>query len=630
MTLRLRLRQRRPQPELLDQDGLPFSEIEASLADIRWVNRRWGGIRAAERTVLAAILRDGGEASILDVGSGSGDVPAAIARRAARRGVAVSVVALDRQLAHLAVARRTCGLRRLATADARRLPLADGSVDWAFSALFFHHFSPEDNAAILREMARVARRGVVVVDLRRNGAARMIVAALGPLVFRSRLSVEDGRVSVEQAYTVSEAERIARDAGLRGVSVRKLAPFRLAISARAGLRRSATAQQPASDAAIIGAGPGGSLAALALRRLGRSVVVLERDRFPREKVCGEFLSPEALDDLDAWGFADALRIAGAERIDRGVFYFDGGRSVEFALPRPAAGISRYALDAILARAAADAGAVVRFGTAAADVDGDLDEGFSISVSGEDAIPARTVIAAWGRWTALDRAFGREFASRTRGRSFGWSRRWTGETAHLAGRVHLYFFRGGYCGLSRVEGGAVNFAGVVSETELRRRGAGWERFLADLVAGRRDLARDLAPLSAAGPVLSTGPVFFESHAPSFSGILAAGDAAGMRDPFTGDGQATAIRGGVLAANAADRFLSGAVGAAELEDLYRKAWKREFGARFAWDSLFRRALFFPPVRPLLLPIALPLIRAGIGRTRLVPLERSRSVAPSRAAE
>jgi flavin-dependent dehydrogenase len=163
---------------------------------------------------------------------------------------------------------------------------------------------------------------------------------------------------------------------------------------------------------------------------------------------------------------------------------------------------------------------------------------------------------------------------------------------------------------------VNFAGIVSEDELRRRGAGWEKFLSSLVEEEAALRADLAPLSPARSVLGTNTVLFERHEPAFGGILAAGDTAGGRDPFTGDGQATAIRGGMLVARELAPFLLGEVAAAGLETSYRLAYARAFRARFTWDALIRKALLSETIRSALLPVAIPLIRAGIARTRLNP--------------
>ena len=235
--------QRRPQPELLDQKDLPIREIERSLADIRWVNRYWGGHRAADVSIFPRILARAGRQTLLDLGAGSADVPERLARKAARRGISLSFCSLDLQIAHLATARGLFGAAagELVAGDALRLPFADGSFDWALSAQFFHHFSPEENVRVLREMGRVARRGVFVLDLRRHRVARAAVMTFGPIFFRSPLTIEDARISVEQAYTIPEVVAIARAAGLEDVDVRPAPPFRLVLSSRPA---NGTAREP--------------------------------------------------------------------------------------------------------------------------------------------------------------------------------------------------------------------------------------------------------------------------------------------------------------------------------------------------------------------------------------------------
>ncbi|HWC65148.1 MAG TPA: FAD-dependent oxidoreductase, partial [Thermoanaerobaculia bacterium] len=200
---------------------------------------------------------------------------------------------------------------------------------------------------------------------------------------------------------------------------------------------------PTLDVAIVGAGPAGSAAAIELARRGLTVAVLEKERFPRDKVCGEFLSPEALGDLARWGVAARIERERVERIERGVFFFGDGRSVSFPLPRPAVGVSRRLLDALLAEEAAASGAAVRFGVAIEAIEGSLAEGFALTAAGGETIRARAVVASWGRWSPLDRSLGRAFATRTRGRFFGWSRHDSGDSSGLAGRIHLHFFLDGY-------------------------------------------------------------------------------------------------------------------------------------------------------------------------------------------
>ncbi|PYQ34156.1 MAG: monooxygenase, partial [Acidobacteria bacterium] len=98
------------------------------------------------------------------------------------------------------------------------------------------------------------------------------------------------------------------------------------------------------DAVVVGAGPAGSAAATVLAGSGRAVLLLEKDVFPRHKVCGEFLSPDALPSLDRLGTRAEIESATAERMTRGALHLPGRRAVRFELPRPALGISRLRLD----------------------------------------------------------------------------------------------------------------------------------------------------------------------------------------------------------------------------------------------------------------------------------------------
>jgi len=240
---------RRPSEERLDDPDLPPDEMRRSLEDLRLVNRRWGGSRALARRLLERLdaadgslspPRRGGRILIVDVGAGSGDVAWRLESSLREAGRDARVLAMDLQWRHLvagrAMARDATGRagardagRAVAVAgvaaDAFRLPLADRSVDLAVSTLFFHHFSPEENAGILAELSRVARRGFAVLDLRRSFVPWAFVALAGRAVFRARISVEDGVASVRQAYTPAEAESIAR-AVSPGSAARRVFPFR--------------------------------------------------------------------------------------------------------------------------------------------------------------------------------------------------------------------------------------------------------------------------------------------------------------------------------------------------------------------------------------------------------------------
>jgi len=370
------------------------------------------------------------------------------------------------------------------------------------------------------------------------------------------------------------------------------------------------------DVAIVGAGPAGTCAARTLAADGFSVAVFEKDVFPRRKVCGEFLSAAGLRQLHRWNLAGEIERAGAESIAEGGFFPSNGRSRSFALPEPGVGISRSLLDTILAKHAEAQGAGLLFSHEVVGLEGDLTRGFTIAArcpGGVRHFSARAALSAWGRWSPLDLSFGREFASRKVDRFFGWGQHFTGDSRHLAGRVHLYFFAGGYCGLSRVENATVNFAGVVSEGELRKAGGGWDRFTARLREGHKTLSEHLAPLSAEGEILGSQTVLFEKHSAAFRNVLAVGDSAGVRDPFTGDGQASAMSCGILAARHVADFLRGRLSATVLLERYQAAWSRRLGPRFGWDALFRRVILSPRLQRLALPLARPLVSLGFAATR-----------------
>ncbi|MGH9317517.1 MAG: NAD(P)/FAD-dependent oxidoreductase [Thermoanaerobaculia bacterium] len=348
------------------------------------------------------------------------------------------------------------------------------------------------------------------------------------------------------------------------------------------------------DTIVVGAGPAGAAAATMLARAARRVLLLEKDEFPRPKVCGEFLSSGALACLEELGARGPVEELNPERIERGVISWPGGPRVCFRVPAPALGLSRYRLDHLLASGARQAGAEVWFGARVLSVEGSEGRPFRVRLiraQTEEEVQSPTVIGAWGRWDALDRRLERGFLLR-RARFFGWSRDYGGDTEWLAGQVRLYIFPGGYCGLSRVEGNKVNLAGVVSEKVRSRLPAGWTGILEHVRSSHRELDTDLSRL-APGPVgfIGTGPVFFTAKPPTERGMLITGDAAGVLDSYSGEGQAMALASGILAAQCVERWLDGQAPRERLPDIYERAWRRRFGRRFGWSQAFRLLMLNP---------------------------------------
>ncbi|MEP6995126.1 MAG: methyltransferase domain-containing protein [Acidobacteriota bacterium] len=218
---------RRPSRERLDDPDLPCVEMRRNMEDLRLVNQHWGGARALGlylRTRIAALPDR--PVRILDVGAGSGEVASRLQQALRDARCRATVVALDLQWRHLRAGRLMPHRPPAAVAaDAFRLPFACGAFDFAVSTLFFHHFSPEENRDLLREMSRVARHGFALMDLRRHVFPALFVSLAGRMLFQSRISVQDGVASVRQAYTPEEALGIAQ-AAASASRARRVFPFR--------------------------------------------------------------------------------------------------------------------------------------------------------------------------------------------------------------------------------------------------------------------------------------------------------------------------------------------------------------------------------------------------------------------
>jgi ubiquinone/menaquinone biosynthesis C-methylase UbiE len=226
--------------EILDAGGYAEEEIRGNLADLRFYNAWFAGSRIAIRAVARLLAREDGAAprrlSLLDVATGSGDIPAAVATWLSRRGVDALTVGADANAQVLEEARR-CRKRGMApvsllAGDACRLPHPDRSVDIVICCNFLHHLDANAAVGALREMARVARAGVVAVDLIRTRTAWLNVWLLTRLTTLNRLTRHDGPLSVRRAFVPRELVAMAAQAGMRGAVVRRAGPVRMVLTCR--------------------------------------------------------------------------------------------------------------------------------------------------------------------------------------------------------------------------------------------------------------------------------------------------------------------------------------------------------------------------------------------------------------
>ncbi len=214
---------RATEPESLDL-GVGDEEARRSLADLRFVNRWLGGRRAIARAVLPH-LRPGSR--LLDVGCGSGDLPAFLKRRSA---VPLLAVGLDVKVLHL---REAPPEVQPVVADVRALPFSPRSFDVVMASLFLHHFDAPELPGLLRALFLLCRGALVVNDLHRARVPYAFSRLFMPLVFKSPVSVNDGLLSIRRAFTPPELEDAFAAAGISRVRVLRRFPYRLVAVAEA-------------------------------------------------------------------------------------------------------------------------------------------------------------------------------------------------------------------------------------------------------------------------------------------------------------------------------------------------------------------------------------------------------------
>jgi len=211
--------------EWLDDPSVDPAVRARSLADVARANALFGGTHAVLAELARALDRfPARSATLLDVGTGLGDIPRRAVALAARRGIALRAAGVE--LAE-SLARTASGEGfAVACADARRLPFADASVDFVTCSQLLHHFEDADARVLLRELQRVARRRVIVSELRRSWmAAAGIWLASFPLRFHP-VSRHDGVVSVMRGFRREELRALVRDAVARDAEVHDRLGFR--------------------------------------------------------------------------------------------------------------------------------------------------------------------------------------------------------------------------------------------------------------------------------------------------------------------------------------------------------------------------------------------------------------------
>ena len=221
-------------PERIDTGDYTQEEYATFLREIRFINKRLGDRSALEKTLLANITRlDLQEFSVLDVGAGTGELLGVIAEFARSGMLKACLVGLDLNTLsanEIAAESRKYSEISPVQGDALALPFAEGVFDYAICSLFTHHLTDEQIPILLKEMSRVARRGIVVIDLERRPMGWFLYQ-LFCLAYRiSPLVRQDGSLSIRKGFRIEEFERLAEELDLANANVVRFAPFRVVLS----------------------------------------------------------------------------------------------------------------------------------------------------------------------------------------------------------------------------------------------------------------------------------------------------------------------------------------------------------------------------------------------------------------
>jgi ubiquinone/menaquinone biosynthesis C-methylase UbiE len=232
-----RFKRRSYELEHLDTGNYTAAEYEDCIGELQLVNRWMGDARTLKSTLFREVAAERlREFSVLDVGAGSGELLRVTATWARETGRSMRGVGLElNERSAFSILEESRGFPEITSVrgDALSLPFADADFDYVICSLFTHHFVEEQIVQVFREMSRVARRRIIVIDLHRHPVAYFLYTTLAKLVLKNRLIRHDGALSILRSFKTHELLALAKRAGLRDVWVQRHFPFRLALNASA-------------------------------------------------------------------------------------------------------------------------------------------------------------------------------------------------------------------------------------------------------------------------------------------------------------------------------------------------------------------------------------------------------------
>ena len=359
------------------------------------------------------------------------------------------------------------------------------------------------------------------------------------------------------------------------------------------------------DIIVIGGGLAGLCNAIHLSKLGKKVLLIEKNEYPKHKVCGEYISNEVLPYLD---FLEVNPFDfGAVRINKFQLSTTKSNIISAKLPLGGFGISRYTLDLVLSEKAKENGVMILQDTVL-DVTF-LKDFFQVETKQNSIFTSKIAIGAFGKRSLLDVKMGRNFIQK--------KSPYLGVKIHVKGNfkedlVALHNFKGGYCGVSKVENNAINLCYITNYATFKQY-KNIEDFQEQVVF-KNNYLKEIFHSSEAlfEKPLSISQISFETKKPVEDHILMCGDSAGMIHPLCGNGMSMAIQSAQLASKLILNYFNGEIETRkELEKQYIRQWNRKFSLRLKAGHfiamLFRKDTIASVLLQILkkLPFLLPII-------------------------
>lgn len=336
------------------------------------------------------------------------------------------------------------------------------------------------------------------------------------------------------------------------------------------------------DVVIIGGGLAGLTSAIHLSKSGLKIILIEKNEFPKHKVCGEYISNEVLPYLKWLGLEiSSLKPSAISKIE---FSTTDGKIISGNLPLGGFGISRYALDNYLYQKAIENGCQIIQDTVT-DINFIEDE-FHISTSNNLKIQSKLVIGAFGKRSNIDQKLNRDFIQK--------KSPWLAVKAHYSGDfpnnlVGLHNFKGGYCGVSKVENNITNICYLVDYDNFKQY-KNIEEFQSEIICKNPHLKTifENSELLFEKP-LTISQISFEKKHVVKNHILMIGDTAGLIHPLCGNGMAMAIHSAKIASELIIDFLNNKIGSRKkLEEKYIQEWNHNFKSRLSAGRFLSKIL------------------------------------------